>query len=118
MKAYELFEKSNTRARFRHIVEFMEAQANILLHPVFGEITEDTDSPPNKRLATKTKFTDSGAAKRSSSFVTTVAAAEACNTKQVPRGQQHRHQRCYGDMSFLSRQTCNSGLPEVQIRIT
>ncbi|KAJ8349111.1 hypothetical protein SKAU_G00277000 [Synaphobranchus kaupii] len=84
-KAYELSEKSKTRARFIHVVEFMEAQANILLHPAFGDI-KDSDLTPNKRLTAKT--TDPKTAKRGSSFVTTVTVAEVGNTRQGFTGQQ------------------------------
>lgn len=45
--AYEAFQKTNTRARFKHLVDFIETQSNILLHPVFGDIKEPT---PTKKL--------------------------------------------------------------------
>lgn len=71
--AYEAFQKTNTRARFKHLVDFIETQSNILLHPVFGDIKEPT---PTKKL-----ISNFGTPKRGSSFVTTIKAAEESNTK-------------------------------------
>ncbi|KAK0154050.1 hypothetical protein N1851_003872 [Merluccius polli] len=72
-RAYEAFQKTNTRARFKHLVDFIEAQSNILLHPMFGDIREPI---PTKKLISNFRTP-----KRGSSFVTTVKAAEEHNTK-------------------------------------
>ena len=66
----------NTRVRFKHLVEFLETQSRILLHPVFGDIR---DSPPIKGPISTTKSFDSRTPRGGSSFVT---PAEQQATKQ------------------------------------
>lgn len=39
---FELFQRTNTRIRFKNLVEFLETQSEILLHPVFGDIKDPT----------------------------------------------------------------------------
>ena len=73
---YELA-KGSGRVRFKHFVDFLEIQSNILLHPVFGDIR---DPLPSKSTVSETRTTDSRTPKRSS-FVTTVTPAG----QQAPR---------------------------------
>jgi hypothetical protein len=50
-RAYEEFQKINILAKFRHLVEFIENQSNILLHPAFGDNKDPTHAQrisPNK----------------------------------------------------------------------
>ena len=47
-RAYEEFQKRKIRDKFRHLVEFIENQANILLHPAFGDMKDPT---PAQRIA-------------------------------------------------------------------
>ena len=50
-RAYEEFQKRKIRAKFRHLVEFIENQSNILLHPAFGDNKDPTHAQrisPNK----------------------------------------------------------------------
>lgn len=86
-RAYEEFHKRNIRAKFRHIVEFLENQSNILLHPAFGDIKDPT---PVQRISPKNRSTEIRTLKSRSTFVTAVAAPGEQDTKHYTfKGQQH-----------------------------
>ena len=85
-RAYEEFQKKKIRAKFKHLVEFMENQSNILLHPVFGDIKDPT---PAQRIFPNNRSTDVRNIKSRSTFVTAVAAPGEQDTKQFAvKGQQ------------------------------
>ena len=83
-RVYEASQR-NTRVRFKHLVEFMETQSRILLHPVFGDIR---DPPPIKGPISTTKSIDSRTPRGGSSFVTTVTPTEQQATRQQASKQQ------------------------------
>ena len=69
--AYETLQRTKARARFHHLVEFMERQAKILLDPLFGDIQDH--NPPSRRIVTKSQAVILKSPKnRGSSFATIV----------------------------------------------
>lgn len=81
---YESSLRNNTRIRFTHLVEFLEHQSSVLLHPVFGDIK---DPPPSKSPVLKAK-PDTKTLRKGSSFVTSVTPAEAQVPSQLFKTQQ------------------------------
>ncbi|KAK0143396.1 hypothetical protein N1851_018466 [Merluccius polli] len=88
---YETSQRNDTRIRFTHLVDFLERQASVLLHPVFGDIR---DPPPSKSPVLKAK-PDTKTPRRGSSFVTSVTPAEVqvpsqpANTQQSNKSVEH-----------------------------
>lgn len=93
---YESSQRNNTRIRFSHLVEFLEHQSSILLHPVFGDIK---DPPPRKSPVLKSK-PDMKTPRKGSSFVTSVTLAEA----QIPSqpAQTQKNNNCVDALSSCS----------------
>ncbi len=79
---YEIFQRMNTRIGFKHLVEFLETQSDILLHPVFGDIK---DPIPVKATISKPRTTTLRMSKRGSSFVTSVTRADERTSKEASK---------------------------------
>ncbi|KAK0150310.1 hypothetical protein N1851_008772 [Merluccius polli] len=87
--AYDTYQKTKRRARFQHLVEFLEKQAEILLDPLFGDLLQDSLS--GRQVAPKTKTIDKQMARsksRGSSFATAVALVADGKTLSQPKQQQ------------------------------
>lgn len=82
---FESFQKTNTCIRFRNLVEFLQTQSEILLHPVFGDIEAPT---PVKGTVVKPRTTSLRIPKRGSSFVTTVTRADEQTSRETSKVQQ------------------------------
>jgi len=81
---FESFQRTNTRIGFRNLVEFLETQAEILLHPVFGDIK---DPSPVKGTVLKPRTISLTTAKRGSNFVTTVTRPDEQTCKEASKEQ-------------------------------
>lgn len=95
---YESFQKNNTRIRFKHLVDFLEHQSSILIHPVFGDIKD----PPTSRGSISKAIPDTKAPKRGSSFVTTVTPATEQVVSQPKIQQTNTHAAALSSCSFCS----------------
>lgn len=71
------YEQKKTRVKFKHLVEFLDKQANILLHPIFGDFK---DLAPAKGTATSPRMISSKTHKKASA--TSMASTVSKNYTQ------------------------------------
>ncbi|KAL0151450.1 hypothetical protein M9458_053236 [Cirrhinus mrigala] len=85
--SYESFQRTNTHIRFKHLVEFLETQSEILLHPVFGDVKDPAYAKGTvSRLKTTTLRTSS----KGSSFVTSVTQPDEQTSKEASKAPQQK----------------------------
>lgn len=80
----------NSRIKFKHLVEFLKTQSEILLYPVFGDVKDPT---PAKSTVSRLKTTTLRTSKKGSSFVTSVTQTYEQTSKEASKAPQKKQKK-------------------------
>ena len=85
---YDVLQRSKRRARFQHLVEFMERHAKMLMDPLFGDIQDH--QLPNKRTVPRNQMVSIRAPKSKGSSFATIVTTDVESSASPPSDTAQR----------------------------